>query len=441
MGRPPSTLPDWLLRDLGPTLELAAVLAGSTPGAVDLAARALATGESWTATGERVEPYDLTPRLRAAVVRTFLSSPLGRSRPPAAAVGLDALTGPARAAVVLRDAERLTGGEIVSIMDRPGRRIADELAAIPAGAHDAEIADLAALAPDPSVVADRLAVTSRQLRSQRRTRTGLLTAAVLLLVAAVAVPTVIISRLPVGVRPEGQWRFSHDVRLPDGWKIRYRSITADTEVTGLALPWPAQQKADCTVTVMTPGQMPRSNGPTEPTSVDGRPGVLVDRPGNDLALFWQYADSAWAAVECPAAAATESLLRQIAGTVRFRDNRQLLPFTLTALPDQYRIRMVGFVDEAPDWGPFAVLDPPDNSYWPVLLIGPHTSEGEPTAGIERCLGPDDTICVTAAQSDDQVPVNLGVQRRVLSETVALMRVAPRPSEQSTWFDAIGLPSA
>jgi len=117
---------------------------------------------------------------------------------------------------------------------------------------------------------------------------------------------------------------------------------------------------------------------------------------------------------------------------------------LTALPTGYWIREVGQVDqvdEAPDWGPFAVLNPPDNSYWPVLLIGPHTStDGASDDGSERCLDADRTVCVTAVPSDDQVPVDRGIQFTVLSDTVDLVRLAQDPADRSTWFDAIDLPS-
>lgn len=436
--RRPAGLPDRLQAELEPTLQLAVVLTGSTPGAIELAAAALAGDPSWVGADDG---HELLPRLRTTVVRAFLSAPLGRSRPPATATGLDALAGPARTAVLLRDGERLTIGEIAGIMDRPGRRVAADLGATPAGAHDGEIAVLRRVAPSPAQVADRYAATSRRLRSRRRTRTALLAAAGAVLAAAVAVPTMIIPSLPHDVRPLGQWRFSHEVRPLDGWQIRYRSITADTEVTGLSLPQADPVRTNCTVTVTTSGETPRRSGPTTPTTVAGRPGVLVDEPGTDLALNWRYAEDAWAAIECPAGPATESLLRRVAGAVRFDDRRQLLPFTLTALPASYRIRMVGQVDEAPDWGPFVVLDPPDDSYWPVLLIGPHTStDGASDDGFERCLGADRTVCVTAAQSDDQIPVNRGIQSRVLSDTVGLVRLAPDPADRSTWFDAIDLPS-
>ncbi|HEY5787290.1 MAG TPA: hypothetical protein VIT65_21200 [Microlunatus sp.] len=121
MPRPPAVLPGWLLTEHSPTLEPATVLAGSTRGASDLVADTLARDRSWLTVEDGPDP---TPRLRMAVVHTFLGSPLGRSTPPGSAAGLDALTGATRTAVTLRDLERLNTGEIATIMDRPGKGIA-----------------------------------------------------------------------------------------------------------------------------------------------------------------------------------------------------------------------------------------------------------------------------------------------------------------------------
>ena len=438
MGRQPAALPGWLLTDLTPTLRLATALAGSTRGAADLVAETLALDPPPTGRAAELDP---TPRWRIGVVRTFLASPLGRSAPPVR-TGLDALTGATRAAVVLRDGERLTVGEIASILDRPAKRVAADLAEVPAGDHDPEIAELAALAPPAAAVADRFAGAVRRIRSRRRRRTGLLAAATTAVLVAVAIPTMVLPRLPAEVKPVAEWRFSHEVRAPEGWRVTYRGIYPDHEQTNVTVPWPAQDQTACLVTVATvPGGDPdRPKGQTEqPTSVGGRPGVLIDAGGNNLTLAWRYADHAWAWVQCPNAPVPESLLRELAGTVRFRDARQLLPFMLDALPDGYRIRTVGESYEDPDWGPFLVMDPPADSYWPIVLIGPNTSDADQGTANERCLGADRSICVTAAQSDDQIPVQSGVGRSVLATVVAELRLAPDPTDRAGWFDATGLP--
>ena len=438
MGRQPAALPGWLLTDLTPSLALATALAGSSRGATDLVAETLARDPSWIGVAGDLDP---TPRLRIGVVRTFLASPLGRSTPPVR-TGLDALTGAARAAVVLRDGERLTVGEIASILDRPAKRVAADLAEVPAGDHDPEIAELASLAPPASAVADQFAGAVRRLRSRRRRRTGLLAAATTAVLVAVAIPTMVLPRLPAQVKPVAEWRFSHEVRPPEGWRVTYRGIYPDHEQTNVTIPWPAQGRTECLVTVSTvPGEDPEQpSGATEqPTSVGARPGVLIDSGGNDLTLAWQYADDTWATVACPNGAVPEAVLRQVASTVRFRDGRQLLPFMLDALPEGYRIRTVGESYEDPDWGPFLVMDPPNDSYWPIVLIGPNTSDADQGTANERCLGADRSICVTAAQSDDQIPVQSGVGRSVLATVVAELRLAPDPTDRAGWFDATGLP--
>ncbi|HYI56485.1 MAG TPA: hypothetical protein VEX57_21130, partial [Microlunatus sp.] len=340
------------------------------------------------------------------------------------------------------DGERLTVGEIASILDRPPKRVAADLAEVPAGDHDPEIAELTALAPPAAAVADRLAGAVRRVRSRRRRRTGLLTAAVVALTVAVAVPTMVLPRLPAQLKPAAEWRFSHEIRPPEGWRISYRAIYPDHEQTNVSIPWPAQDRTACLVTVSTiPGEDPGQTTDTteQPTSVGGRPGVLIDAGGNDLTLAWRYADDAWASVQCPNAPVPAATLQELAGSVRFRNVRQLLPFMLDALPDGYRIRTVGESFEDPDWGPFLVLDPPDDSYWPIVLIGPNTSDADLGTASERCLGADRSICVTAAQSDDQIPVQSGVGRSVLATVVADLRLAPDPTDRAGWFDATGLP--
>lgn len=437
MPRPPAALPDWLLRDLGPTLGLATTLTGSRPGAVDLVTEALARDRSWSALSGELDPG---PRLRVSVVRTFVASPLGRSTPPTHQ-GLDGLTGPARAAVVLRDGERLTVGEIATLLDRPPKRVAADLADVPAGAHDPEIAELTALAPPVASITDRFAATARRVRRRRSRRTGLVTAVSLLVLVAVVVPTLVLPRLPAEVKPAAEWRFSHEVRPLEGWRITYRAIYPDFEQTNVVLPWPDDEETTCLVTVSTvPGenQLP-ARGDIQTTSVRGRPGELIDTGGNNLILAWQYSDDAWASVSCPNQPVPAATLQQVAATVRFADRRQLLPFMLDALPEGYRIRTVGEAYAEPDWGPFVVLDPPENSYWPILLIGPKTSDAAQGIATERCVGPGDSVCVTAGQSDDQVPVQPGVGRGVLASVVADLRLAPDPTDRAGWFDATGLP--
>ena len=186
MPRLPAALPGWLLAELGPTLGLATVLAGSTRGAADLVTETLARDRSWLAVEDGPDP---TPRLRAAVVRTFLGSPLGRSKPPGSATGLDALAGATRTAVVLRDLEQLNTGEIATVMDRPGKGIAQRLATVPTGHHDTEIAELRTTGSRRSTRCPA-ASPGRPVPSDgsRRRRTAALAALAVAVVAAVRPP-------------------------------------------------------------------------------------------------------------------------------------------------------------------------------------------------------------------------------------------------------------
>lgn len=443
MGRRPATLSDRLPADLGPTLQLAAVLAGSTRGAADLVAEALATERPRAGDDDGSE---LTPELRVSLVRTFLAAPLGRSTPPINATGLDALTGPVRAEIALRDGEQLTTGEIATIVDRPGKRVAADLAAVPPGACDVEIAELRALAPSVDLVSSRLLPAVRAVRRSRRRRTGLLAVATLAVLAAVVVPTVVLPRLPAEVRQAGTWRYSHEVRLAPDWQLVTQTIEPGQEQTVVRVPWGVDDPADCTVTVRVAGLLPdRPRGRVRPTSLQGRPAEIVTRPGNFLRLSWEYAQAAWASVECESQSAVSAgVLRNLAAAVRFRDRRQLLPFTLTGLPEGYRIAMVS-ESFAPVWGrvwgPTVLIEPPENSYQAAIIVGPDlsSSDGSSFGPTGSCLEADRSVCVFAFQTDDQVPPNRGMLRLAVAATIDDLQVAADPEDRSTWFDAITLP--
>ena len=444
MPRPPTALPGWLLPELGPTLRLAAALAGSTRGATELVGEALARDRSWPAAEDGPDP---TPRLRTAVVRTFLGSPLGRSRPPGSAGGLEALTGVTRTAVVLRDLERLNTGEIATTMDRPAKRIAGQLAAVPVGRHDAEIAELVLLAPSVEQVSEGLAAAARGVRRSRRRRAATLAALALAVVVALVLPTVVVSHLPVPVRQAGEWRYSHEVKLASGWTLLARSIDPEVETSLLQVPSGAGDPATCTVSVWVVGVPPDlPNSQVASAGVRGRPAKIVTRPGGTVNVYWEYAPGAWASVDCDA---QEPLRREamigIAEAVRFHDVRQLLPYTLTGLPEGYRIATVGetFTPAYGNvvWGPTVLLEPPADSYWAAVIVGPDLAGTDFTSPetTVSCVDPDRTLCVSAFQMDDQVAPDRGMSRRTVAATIAELRPASSPTDRSTWFDATTLP--
>lgn len=442
MTRPPEQLPDWLQAELGPTLRLATALTGSTQGAEHLVADALAHDHVWAVAEEG---YDLTARLRVAVVRTFLGSPLGRSTPPPPATGLDALTGPVRSALVLRDSEQLTGAEIASILDRPGKRVAGELAAIPPGAHDTEITQLAALAPAAGAVAERFVPARRAVRRSRRRRSGLLALAAAVVAVAVAVPTTVLPRLPVDVRTAGTWRFSHELVLRSGWTLVSRSMDAETETSTVRVPSITDRPVECRVLVRVRDDPPSRDGKVSGTQpVHGRRAEILTQAGNMVTLSWEYATGAWASAACDdQSAVPASLLREIAAATRFRDVRQRLPFLLTGLPTDYRIATVS---ESYDTGyapldsfPFVLLEPPEKSYRASLVIGPDFGSTDELTSAGECLPPAQAVCVFAFRTNEQIPGNPSVLRRVVATSIGLVQVAADPTDRSTWFDAIDLP--
>jgi hypothetical protein len=180
--------------------------------------------------------------------------------------------------------------------------------------------------------------------------------------------------------------------------------------------------------------------------VRGRPAKLATRPGNTVNVYWEYAPGAWASVECDSRVPVRrETMVGIAEAVRFRDVRQALPFTLTALPEGYRIRTVGetFAPLYGDvvWGPTVLLEPPADSYWAAILVGPDLAElaGVSSQTIVSCLDPDRSLCVSAFQMDDQVAPNRGMSRRAVATTLDNLRAVADPSDRATWFDASTLP--
>ena len=142
-------------------------------------------------------------------------------------------------------------------------------------------------------------------------------------------------------------------------------------------------------------------------------------------------------------AVTESVLREVAAATRFRDIRQQLPFMLTGLPPDYRIKNV---NESYDTGydtldssPYVLLEPPENSFRAALVIGPDFSSVDDLTSTGECLPPTKAVCIFAFRTDDQIPANAAMLRRAVATSKGLVQVAPDPTDRSTWFDAIDLP--
>ncbi len=221
---------------------------------------------------------------------------------------------------------------------------------------------------------------NRAVGRTRRRRTAALAALTLAVVAAVALPSVVLSHLPVEVRRAGEWRYSHEVKLATGWKLLSRSIDPEVETTVLQVPSGADDPADCTVLVRVAGVLPDlPSSRVDAATVRGRPAKIATRPGDTVNVYWEYAPGAWASVECDSQVPLRrEAMVGIAEAVRFHDVRQALPYTLTALPEGYRIRTVGetFAPLYGDvvWGPTVLLEPPADSYWAAVIVGPDLAD-------------------------------------------------------------------
>jgi hypothetical protein len=421
-----------------PVLELAMVLTGSTRGAADLVATAL-TADSRI---ELTDGQDALQGLRARVVRAFLASLSSRSKPQSAASGLNALAGPVRTAVALRDVDRLTVAEIAATMDRPPPKIVALLMTVPPGGHDVEFAELTAAAPTPADVAARLVPARRALSRSRRWRTALPTAIAVIVVALVAVPTIVRPHWPVTVRLAGTWRYSHEVRLRPGWQIAERTIEENVETTRLLVPSATGTLVECTVVVAVAGLPPNRDGQINATRVGGRPAEIVTGADNEIALDWEYASNAWASVACdPVAASDDDLRLSIATAVRFGERRQLLPFTLTRLPAGYQISSVGegFVQAAGfARGPVVWLTPVDVAGGAVpMFIGADPAPVD-SSFVTECLDRARMVCLNAHQPGEESAIR--VPLRSVAATRGLIRLAADPSNRSTWMDAMSLPA-
>jgi hypothetical protein len=372
---------------------------------------------------------------------------------------LDALSPPVRAAVVLRDGVGMTPLTIASVLDRPPAQVSADLATV--GPCAEEVALLRAGAVDPDQVDRRLAAARRRLRMRHQRLIALGTLIVLVIGAAISVPTFWLPRLPAEVRTAGVWRFSHVVRLPRGWIVTSRALTTTTETTQLQ---PLGRDHDgCHVTVHTVGDFDdtgtvRLSG----ARVHGRDGFVgEDRSGNYL-LAWEYGHQAWAEVSCATARLDESLLVATAERVRFRPVPARIPYLLTALPHGYRVLSL---TEYPLTGTTELhLGPDDIEPGEVNLVvaAPLDQFGATRLG-GRVLrvdgfegrisgGSDPRLCVNRSPKALCIltywpggdwpepapePVRAEPELADLAETI---RLAPSLPDRRTWFDAeVALP--
>ena len=426
MPRPPDALPGWLLAELEPVRRLAAALTDSPAEAADLVAEALARDPSWT---QLPVGHDPAPLLRTGLVRTYLRG--GRD--------------PSRAAVALRDTERLTIGEIASLVDRPARRVATELAGASPGDREHGTGHPAGTPPSLAVIVDRYSAAVREVRREpaRRRRlvaAGLLVGA-LVVIGVVVLPTLATRLLPPDVREPGEWRFSHRVELADGWSVEQRLLTPVTERTVIRLPITNGDPGSCTITLAERVEPVARRAETHHVRVQDHDATYVDDPALDPYVVWSYATERHAVVSCSRLVTPESLQLQVADAVVFDGEQLRTPFTLTARPAGYRVDLVSWT------GPAArevlvELAPDDVSAAPTIVV----SSGRPEPA-DRCFPADgtvrtartvvprpDEICLTASWSTREPAAG-----RALDEVSGLLQRAADVTDPRTWFDADDLP--
>ena len=397
--------------------------------------------------------------LLALLVGRFVATHRRRTAGVAAAGLLGALSPPARAAVVLRDGVGMTPLTIASVLDRPPAQVSAELAT--AGPCAEEVALLRAGATDLEQVYRRLAAARGRNRTRRRRLVALGTVVVLLIGAAVSVPTFWLPRLPAEVRTAGVWRFSHVVRLPRGWIVTSRALTTTTETTQLQPP--GREHDGCLVTVHTTGSFDdtetiRLNG----ARVHGRDGFVGQDGSGNYLLAWEYAHQAWAQVSCATTRLDESLLVTTAERVRFRPASARIPYLLTALPQGYRVLSL---TEYPLTGSTELhlgrddIEPGEVN----LVVAAPLDQSGATRFRGRVLRVDGFEGRISGGSDPRICVNLSAKtlcvltywpggdwpepapdpvraEPALADLAEAIRLAPSLPDQRTWFDAeVALP--
>ena len=253
--------------------------------------------------------------------------------------------------------------------------------------------------------------------------------------AVLLLPTIMVRLYPPDAREPGEWRFTHRVEPVGGLQVGQRILTADEELTILQA---EDEVAQCTVALTrddaAPGAAARSARPVAQRAVriHGRMGSYVDDRPQDPYLTWAYAPGARATVTCTRGAISPATLRDVADAVRFRDTRVLLPFTLRAVPEGYRIYSIDS-DSRSDIVSLT-LQPVDRASIPSVVVRYGSDEAA-----HRCLGETGQVCLSTRWSAEDAPGSQGIVRRSLDQVGARIVLAPEPADRSTWFDAIDLP--
>lgn len=432
-------------------------------------------------------PGSETERVRAQVATVYLGRSNAWADSPVeispdvtdSTVGtLASLTRLQRVIWALREVEELTQAEIASILDRPpavvARALTEAYATLDADA-DADTTLLRRrIVAQPDLADVRSAYRRAQRRRSRRTSRvrGLVVLGVLVLGAVIAIPTMVLPRLPVFVREAGEWTFMHTVTSPQGWEIRSRFLSPSSEGTLLRRTYGGA--ITCTAAIVLDSAQSTDVTPARSTDVDpttqvrinGRPGTYDAAAVNGATLTWAVTEGVQARVICQAQTMQDlgesgrQSIVLIAESVRFHRTPVTMPYALTRLPDRYAVEALTTDSDDSTSLTLSAEDPEQSdvnlvvSYQNGASTNPQVRPrpvrvGDRDAVLSRdpnhptlCFAPREastptTVCVAAywpALRDGISPVPDAVIA-LLTETAASLTFASDTTDRSTWVDA------
>lgn len=410
------------------------------------------------------------------------------------AADLERLPRRQRAVVVLGYLEGLSVADSASLLNWPestvSRRLDQALAALrieatPTGIDDADddydhrgrtegdlrgcLNALADKEVDIEALIDRV---NAQLESRRKNprRTGaVLALATATVVAAVALPQVLGPRVvpPDKARVPGNWNLVHRVKNPpNGWVTVAAAIEPETETTWLGAPGSLLESGrGCAIEITAAGEGDVSlrGVAGQPLTVNGHPGFYSDENSvNRGGVSWSYSADAWANVSCrgPDDGLDRELSIDVAERVQFKPTVSKLPFSLSQVPDGYRV--AGVAPHLAESSNFltGLLLVSDEGYIDSLIVSLSRADGydqeEPTPtdwkpetvnGFPAKWSEDAGLLIldvrgslvyleaggdsSAQDSDAAGSLQL---RELLIETAGKLILADDFSDQDTWFE-------
>lgn len=421
--------------DLESLTGLAAALTGDQEEAAQL------IGETLAAAATRRRSLDRSA-LRSQLVECYLRRRRSSVVPPgddlrdelgAVAERLGGLSPFERAAVVLSGLHGLPLAEVAAILDtspaKVRRRLAEaeeRLAASPLTVR-ATLETLSWRTPDPAAIA-AARFQGRRDAATRRRRVGLLALAVgVMLLAALAVPTVRMLQ-PLPVRTAGDWVLGLQLEPPPGWTTELHAVTPDQELLQLS-----SGSRSCRVVASLPSTPAeeRTDQPIQAERVWVR-GRSVQYFGSGVR--WIYGDGGDVTLTCTDQ--DRAGLLSMAERIHFTAGRPFtLPFALPQLPPGMRLVGAGYQDQKPV---IALSRRRLDTFVLITVV-----EREPTGRLttldgvsyrvyadvfsRRLCRPVQSmaVCVEARDNDISVP----------REVSRSLQLAPDLENRSTWFDA------